>query len=390
MTIHHVHAQDMPESTTCGIQESINALGDQGGVVILPAGRHVLHRAIELRPRVTLRGQGPATILTRPPLIHHELTRNTLASDEVLHLPDTRGYRIGSQIRIMDDLQPMYHSREGVVVSLQDQSLSYALLYGEPQRVYRVENHAWVGNLFPAIVGRRVDDISIESLTIDAGDIELHEHRNGDFLGAAVHLFKCHNLRLRDLTIRRWPADGISVQGGSASVTGCVVEDCLGSGLHPGSAIKRSIWMGNIAKGNRDGFFFCSTVQNAIVANNVFIENRRHGIWGLGDPDMGNVVMGNVCAHNGQHGLEASRARGNVISGNLLRNNSQAKAGEYAAVLLQNHRDNLVAANLCLDDQAASTQTLGISSQSDVQTNVEVHNPHITTCPSDAHKPIHP
>ena len=136
---------------------------------------------------------------------------------------------------------------------------------------------------------------------------------------------------------------------------------------------------------DREPPFFFTKPANAIVANNVFIENRRHGIWGLGDPDMGNVVMGNVCAHNGEHGLEACRARGNVIAGNLLRNNSQNKAGEFAAVLLENHRDNLVAANLCLDDQAASTQTTGISSQTAAQTNLQVHNPLITTPAPDAH-----
>lgn len=378
MTPRTADARDWPNSSTCGIQETIDAMGDQGGVVLIPAGTHVLRRAISLRHRITLRGQGPATILTRPPLIHQTLTRDT-TDDLSLHMPTTRGLGVGDQLRIMDDKQPMYHSREGVIVSIQDNTLSYSLLYGNPLRVYRVEHHAWAGNLFPAIVAHRTDDIAVESLAIDGGEVELREDRSGDFLGAAVHLWKCDNVRLRDLTVRRWPGDGISVQGGSASVTGCVIEDCLGSALHPGTSIKRSIWTGNIARRNRDGFFFCNTVQNTIVSSNVFVENRRHGIWGLGDPDMGNVVMGNIIANNGGHGIEANKARGNVIAANLLRNNSRNQPGEFAAIMLADHCDNLVAANLSLDDQAITTQTTGVSSQSPRGSNHQAHNPHTAT-----------
>jgi len=52
-------------SPSFGIQEAIDALGEQGGEVVLPAGRIVLRRSIMMRDNVTLRGQGPdKTVLT--------------------------------------------------------------------------------------------------------------------------------------------------------------------------------------------------------------------------------------------------------------------------------------------------------------------------------------
>jgi hypothetical protein len=376
-----ISPQRAADSATCGIQEAIDALGPAGGVVAIPAGRFVIRRGIRLPDRVTLRGQGPATVLTRQATVFVELTRDADASDLVLRLPTVDGFAPGDQLRIMDDQQPMYHSREAVVTAIDADGVRYALLSGDPQRVYRVADHAWVGNLFPAVVASGAQDVSVESLTIDGGESELREDRSGDFLGAAVHFLKCHNVRLRDITIRRWPADGISVQGGSASVTGCVVEGCLGSGLHPGSALERSVWIGNTARGNRDGFFFCSTVRNTICAHNVLVENRRHGIWGLGDPDMGNVVVGNVCALNGGHGLEAGRAWGNLVAANLLRANSQSQPGAFCAMLLHDHRHNLVIANLCLDDQPQPTQMVGIRSEQPRGENDIDHNPRLAVSP---------
>lgn len=345
----------MTDSPTCGIQEAIDALGPAGGVVHIPAGCHLLRRAIRLRDGVTLRGQGPATVLTRPAPVFADLRLDTLPNQCDIQIDSSSGFAVGDQVRLMDDLQPMYHSRELLVTEVGPGTLRCSLIYGEPQRVYRVVDHGWVGNLFPAITASRVRGVTLECLTIDGGDWPRREDRGGDFLGAAVHTFKCQEVRIRDITVRRWPADGISVQDGSALVSGCLVEDCLGSGLHPGSKLAPSVWTGNIARRNRDGFFFCSTVRHAVVSGNVLIDNRRHGVWGLGDPDRANVLAANVVARNGGHGLEAQRAHGNVVVANLFDANGAAEPGKFAQVLLHEHRHNLVASNLILSDGAPAS-----------------------------------
>jgi hypothetical protein len=118
--------------------------------------------------------------------------------------------------------------------------------------------------------------------------------------------------------------------------------------------------MGNLSRRNRHGLLFCQGVRNTIVVNNVLIENQQNGIWGLGDPDRYNVVAGNVCAGNGWYGIEAYKGVGNAIVGNVCRENSAASPGTYAGIHLEQHRDNVVVGNVCLDDREKPTQTRGI------------------------------
>ena len=52
------------DSATSGIQEAIDALGERGGSVRIPAGKWRLRQSIVLRSGVSLIGDGPATELT--------------------------------------------------------------------------------------------------------------------------------------------------------------------------------------------------------------------------------------------------------------------------------------------------------------------------------------
>ena len=60
-----VTAKVNPASPTGGIQEAIDALPPNGGVVVLPPGTYLLRQAVVLHNHVTLRGAGGRTILTR-------------------------------------------------------------------------------------------------------------------------------------------------------------------------------------------------------------------------------------------------------------------------------------------------------------------------------------
>src|SRR5204862_283845 len=54
-----LHAAEFDRSLPdCGIQKAIDALGAQGGEVVLPAGRFELLRALLLPSNISLRGQG--------------------------------------------------------------------------------------------------------------------------------------------------------------------------------------------------------------------------------------------------------------------------------------------------------------------------------------------
>lgn len=388
-----VNRADFPDSPTCGIQETVDLLGSCGGSVAIPAGRYELRGAIRLPSRVSLKGEGEGTILTRPALRVMLLEADTEAvnaeaigdkRNRCVLLVDTNtapDLRKGDQIRVFDRKQVMSYAREVIVTSIHDGRIEGDCIYGDLERIYRTSDGAWAGNLFPALTSQDTEGVTIADLTIDGGAHPYSENYHGDFLSAGIHTFGAHRLRIHDVSVLRWPADGISVQGGSAIVTGCIVEGCIGSGLHPGTSLHRSVWANNMACGNRDGFFFCSTVRNTATAQNVLTNNRRHGVWGLGDPDMGNTVIGSICAENGAHGMEAGRAHGNAIVGNVCRANSQQGAGEHAAIMLHDHKNNVVVANVCFDNQEVPTQTVGIESKNPLGENVIAQNQEVCRNP---------
>lgn len=228
--------------------------------------------------------------------------------------------------------------------------------------LYDPEKDGAVHNYFPMIYAKGVRGVTIDSLTIDGGGHAYDADTLGDFALAAIHSRDAHNMRVRDVNVDTWIADGIGIQGGSAIVSGCMVEGCHSNGLHPGTSIERSVWIGNISRENVHGFHFCKNVQNTICADNLFLNNREHGIRGLADPDRYNVVVGNISAENGGHGLEARFALGNVVGSNLFRDNSQAASGEYAGIYMREHRLNAVIGNAVIDTQEQPTQTQAIRS----------------------------
>ncbi|HRU05219.1 MAG TPA: right-handed parallel beta-helix repeat-containing protein [Candidatus Brocadiia bacterium] len=357
-------------SATAGIQEALDALPAQGGMVLIPAGTYTLRQSVRLRPNTRLCGEGPATVLTRPAPVWGRLLEPVIKGQTSVRMENASALQPGDQLLLRDFTQGGWHSRYLVVRQVKGGAVEGEIIYGDLERSYLLENEPWAGTHFPALWAHQVNDVTIESLTIDGGPHAYDPARIGDFVCSAVHCRDVMRLRVKDLTIRRWPSDGVGAQGGSALVTGCVVEDCLGSGLHPGTCIGQSVWTGNMCRGNWKGLLFCARVCNTIVANNVFLANKEHGIWGLGDPDKHNVVSANVCSDNGWYGIEGFKAWGNAITGNVCRGNSQAAPGVYSGIHLEQHRDNLVAGNVCVDDKDRPTQTRGITAINPIGPNV--------------------
>ena len=115
-------------------------------------------------------------------------------------------------------------------------------------------------------------------------------------------------------------------------------------------------------------------MQHAVVTNNHFIDNRRHGIGGLADPDAYNVIANNVIARNGRRGIDAPQCRGNVISNNVIQDNSQSFPGAFAGIQMEYHSGNTVTGNVIIDTQKSPTQAVGIEAFSPVGENIITDN----------------
>ncbi|GEM_PF-728931 len=357
-------------SPTAGIQEAIDSLPEGGGMVFVPHGTYLVRRSIVLRANVTLRGEAAATVLMRPAPIFFDLTAPTTAHCMDAELSTVEGLQVGDEIYIADKAQAGWHARHMTITAIKGTRVQGTLVVGDPERCYDSKGGAHGANYFPMILAPRIagegTGAGVMDLMVDGGPSTYDPRRMLDFTCSAIHGVHSDNFRVRGVTVRRWPGDGISTQGGSATVTECLVEDCLGNGYHPGTGISSSIWTNNISRRNGwDGFFFCLAVRNAIVSNNLLIDNHLNGIGGLQDPDAYNVITGNVIARNGKRGIDAFGALGNIIANNLIQDNSRSVPGAFAGLWMENHCGNVVTGNLCPDTKNAQktpTQAGGIES----------------------------
>ncbi|MCD6359531.1 MAG: right-handed parallel beta-helix repeat-containing protein, partial [Armatimonadetes bacterium] len=347
------------ESFTCGIEEAIAALPREGGEVYLPPGRYLLRRSIWVPGGVTLRGAGAATILMRPPQVQTEVTAAAAAGDRRIQVKDPSGFEVGADVSVYADGVHGWHSTTAHIAAIEGDTI--VLERGLNKPVDPAKN-AGVINYFPMITAEHKRDITVRDLTIDGG---AGRPNRGvmDFTWAALHFYDCVDITIEGCRVRNYVCDGISVQAGrGAAVTDCLIENCRGHGMHPGTGLQDSVWSGNISRDNvLDGLFFCMRVRHAVVSNNVLVNNEGCGIGHLGGGgDKYNVVSNNTCIGNGRWGIHVYDGTDNVVTGNLCLNNSRSQAGRYPGIGVIKTTDTVISGNRCLDDQETKTQAAGV------------------------------
>ena len=346
------------QSKTCGIAEAIAVLPASGGRVRLPAGTYLLRDSVYVPSRVSLVGDGPATVLAIRPLQVAKLAQNVRKGQRVFECRGKPLLQVGDGIGVKDDRRGGWHGTHAVVQKIEGKRvwLDVPFYMG-----LSTADHARVVNLFPAIYALDEEDVEIRDLTLQGPDNYRGEW--WDFTYAGMHLVGCRRVRILNCTIKNWPSDGIGVQRGSdVQVAQCQAHGCRGHGFHPGTGLARSVWSHNIGhKNGVDGFFFCARVHHSTCSDSAFSENGRHGIGGVAEGgDHHNIVDSNVCAHNDQCGIDASRGTEQVITGNVLLGNSRGKPGRFPGIRLRDLTHAIVQGNRCADDGARVTQTGGI------------------------------
>ncbi|NUQ65332.1 MAG: right-handed parallel beta-helix repeat-containing protein [Pirellulales bacterium] len=361
------------ESTTCGIQEAVNALPPEGGVVTVPPGRYVMRQSVVLRPHVTVQGSGSSTILTRPAEVYSKLARPARKGDTAVEVQSSQGFRPGDQVAVFDDVMHGWYMGHAILAKVEPGRLALAapIENGHPDGVYSLERSAAVVNYFPFFrastmhFGPPVADVAVLDLTLD-GNLAENPGPWTDFTLSAIHFANVSDGLIRGVTVRGSVGDGIGVQGGRDNrVESCLVEECRGHGFHPGTSLSGATFSGNIGRNNGgDGLYFCCQVVGITVTGNLFHGNKRSGIGGLGagcgTSDSFNVVANNVCRENALWGIEAGGGRNNVISGNVCVDNSQSSPGRYSGIIISDSTHTLVTGNRCGSEAEKPAQKFGI------------------------------
>jgi len=347
-----------PKSTTCGLAAAIAALPTRGGRVHLPAGTYVLRRSVYLPTGVSLVGEGAATVLTIRPLHQVLLARDCRRGGRSFVCHTRPPFALGDEVGLIDEEMRGWWGTHGIVEKIEDRRVHLNVPFN---RQLKVERQARAVNLFPAIWSHQENDIEIRDLVVQ-GPVDYSGHW-WNFTFAAIHLHDCQRVRVLNCTVHHWPSDGIGVQGGNdVQVAQCQAHDCRGHGFHPGTNLGRSVWSHNIGRGNGgDGLFFCARVHRSICSDSVFSENALNGIGGVANGgDHHNIINANVCADNALCGIDANRGEEQIISGNLVMNNSQAHPGTWPGIRLHDLERSIVQGNRCADDQETPTQKRGI------------------------------
>jgi parallel beta-helix repeat protein len=373
------------QSPTAGIQEAIDRLPIEGGVVNLTAGEYVLRRSIRVRSNVTLQGDDQRTILRKGKQAGSKLTRPATTDDRSVHVEDAAGLAAGDEIGIFDRSTVGWLHAHAVIKTIRGNELQ---LDRRVSRALDPAQGAAVINYFPAITGTKISNVLLKDLAVEADSAEhpgpsaVSARPKGTppdlgFTFAAINLVEMTTGRIEHCRIKGWPADGISVQKGQGNrVIDCVVENCRGPGLHAGGRETDSQFLSNAARGNHgDGFFFCAWVTRATVANNKFVGNQMNGIGGLGDSeDVENIVEDNVCEANGRFGIQLWNGATNTVRSNTCLNNSQSEPGRYSGIGLAATWRSIVTGNRCFDNQAAKTQKHGIEENPNCRENKFAEN----------------
>jgi len=372
-----------PDLPTCGIQEAIASLPKEGGRVILEPRTYIMRASIVLRDDLTISGQGRDTVLKRRAEVIHKLTKDAVKTESTVTVDSTENLRVGDEIAIRDDKFNGWYTTHGIIKEIKDNTITIDDRLVQP---YALANNAIVINHHPMIEAYRIWDYRyhivrwvIEDITID-GNLAENPTPISDWSTAGIHLASSGEGIVQRVVVRNFITDGISDQYGLFNtIRECVVEGCRGNGFHPGTSVRGSKFIGNVARNNEgDGFFFCADVTGIQVTNNTFVNNKKNGIGGIGGGgDSFNVISGNVCFGNGRHGIQAENGKGNSITGNVCFSNSTAEPGKFAGIAIENATEVIVTGNICgnkIENNKPATQGYGILESGTSNNNVITGN----------------
>ena len=334
-----------------------------GGTVEIGPGEFLMRDSLHLRPHVTVRGQGDATILRKAPSVVSALALDGDFGEEQVTLAKADGFHVGAGIAVWDKNAGGFHTTVGRITGRNGNTFSVS----RPLMAdCMVENGAQAATVFPVISGYEADGARIENLTIEGSKAD-NIHLNG-CRGAGIFFYRSHGAVITGCVIRHYNGDGVSFQqSNDVQVTDCISEGNASLGFHPGSGSQRPVVKNNIARRNgEDGLFLCWRVKEGVFSGNTLEANGRFGI-SIGHKDTDNLIQNNRVLANAADGIffrnesEGMAGHRNRIEDNLIENNG-AKEPAAGIRVRGETRDLILRNNTIRDTRPAGErrQTTGI------------------------------
>lgn len=309
-----------------------------GGTVELSAGVFHMADALHLRSGVTVRGQGPDTVLRKNAMKSARLVayHGFGHQDLIVDRPDV--FALGDGISVRDDQAFGFYTTVSTLVGRD----------GDTWHVSRPHNHDYNGarngvaeTLFPIVSAVEVEDAALEGVALDGNPEENPVMLNG-CRGGGFYAWRAKRIAARAVTVRRFNGDGFSFQTCERiELADCAAEECTGSGFHPGSGSTACHIHDCRALRNGDcGLFYCLRVRDSVLEDCLFEANGGHGV-SIGARDTGHLNRRLTIRANGRCGIffrpeEAVNApHRNTIEQCRIEHNVTRHGAEDAEIVLQ-------------------------------------------------------
>ena len=237
---------------------------------------------------------------------------------------DATGFELGRGVYVASKEQRNFH---GVCATILNGKDNYFTLSRTMNADIMVAQGGFAATIYPVISGYNLQDARVEQLTID-GNRAHNPTKVDGCRTAGIFFYRGDNCVISECEVRNYNGDGISFQqSNDVTVEQCVVVNCAGFGLHPGSGSQRPVVRNCRAIENgEDGFFFCWRVRGGVAEGNWLERNGGYGM-SIGHKDSNNVVRKNTIVGNRQGGVywrketEPMAAHNITFEANTVRDN---------------------------------------------------------------------
>ncbi len=354
--------------------------GFGGGVVRVLPGTYAMRNAVFLRSGVTLRGCGDKTVLKRAPSVSSPLVRESDWYECAVEVADAKGFTPGCGVALSATNPDWPHTLMYTVTAVQGNAL---YLDRRLDKDFWMKDGAKARAISSILCAHDADDVLVEDIVLDGNRAE-NEYIDGNF-AAAVYLRCCDRWTFKNVIAQNYNGDGFSPQVcNDVRFENCQANNNAGRGFHPGSGVRRSVFIGCNAKGNLGGFFWCWGVCDGRVEDCTFSDNLQYGM-SYGHRDTDNVVRRCAFERNGQvgvvfrkEGVESRHGNRNRIEECLVRDNGGEKGG--CGVDIQGKTRDIVIAQCRFENSPNGKQNIAIRISPDAK-DITLDGNTFTGCP---------
>ena len=228
---------DIVGSDNRALQAAVDYVGNLGGgTVTIGPGEYLMRDSLHLRSRVQVRGTPGKTVLKKGVEYRTPLAADGDYGEAAITIESPNGFSVGGGVYVASTTQRNFHAVCATILNNKD---NYFTLTRPMNADVLMADGGFAATLYPVISGYEIQDASVEHLIVD-GNRRHNPTKVDGCRTAGIYLYRGDHCQITDCIVTNYQGDGISFQqSNDVEINRCVVEQCAGFGLHPGSGSQR-------------------------------------------------------------------------------------------------------------------------------------------------------